>query len=486
MPRSVRPTGTPGTEELAAILNRVALPVWVVDHEGLVVFVNPAGLTALGYGDLAELLGRPGHEAVHYRRPDGSPYPAEECPMTQARGTGRTVRSDGDWLIRRDGSMFPVAYTMTPIDLAGGQGAVVAFEDLGQQREAEQALREREAMLASVDQPVWVLAPDGSFHYANDAAATVLGYADAAELLGRPGHETVHHKKPDGSPYPVEECPIAHALRHGETLHEHDDCLVRKDGSMVEVTYSMRPFRLAGGLGAITAFRDIEQRRRAERAARERDVAQARAEALQAARRRVIEAADAARARLERDLHDGAQQDFVSAVLNLRLADRLEPANPERARELRAKGVELADHGVAELRRLAAGIHPSVLTEHGLGPAVEALASRLPIEVRVDDGAPGRLPAAVEASVYFFVSEALTNTVKHAQAKEARVRIGAAGRELVVEVADDGVGGAESGNGGTGLRGLGDRVGALDGSLELRSPPNGGTLLRARIPLPSA
>jgi PAS domain S-box-containing protein len=481
MPRTLRRSEE---FELAAILDCVALPVWVVDHDGFVLFVNPAGLTALGYDELEELRGRPGHDTIHHRHRDGSPYPAEDCPMTRVRGMGVTVREDDDWFIRRDGSMFPVSYTSTPIDLPSGQGAVVAFQDMAEQREAEQAVREREAMLATVEQPVWVLNPDGHFHYVNRAAATALGYDDASELIGRPGHETVHSLRRDGSPYPVEECPIAHALVHGETVHEHDDWLVRKDGSMVQVTYSMAPFPLADGLGAVTAFRDVEQRRRAERAARERDVAEARAEELQRARRRVIEAADAARARLGRDLHDGAQQDFVSAVMSLRLAERLEPADPERARTLRARGIDLAEHGLEELRRLARGIHPAVLTEHGLGPAVESLASRLPIAVSVEDRTPERLPPPVEVSVYFFVSEALTNTVKHARAGEARVCISAAGDELIVEVVDDGAGGADA-SGGTGLRGLGDRVGALDGALELHSPPGGGTLLRAHIPLPA-
>ena len=380
--------------------------------------------------------------------------------------------------------MMPVSYTSTPIDLPAGQGAVVAFEDMTEQREAEQALREREAMLASVAQPVWVLDRAGDFHYLNPAAVAALGYDDASELLGRPAHETVHHKHPDGSPYPLEECTLAQARRREESVHEHDDWLVRKDGSIMPVTFSMSPFELPGGLGSVTAFSDVEERRRAELAARERDVAEARAEELQAARRRVIEAADAARARLERDLHDGAQQEFVSAVMTLRLAERLEATDPERARVLRASGIELAQDGLAELRRLAAGIHPAVLTERGLAKAVRALADRLPIIVSIEADIPERLPAPVEASVYFFVSEALTNTVKHGRAEEAQVRIAAVGHELAVEVADDGVGGAQAGNGGSGLRGLGDRVGALDGALELDSPPGGGTRLRARIPLP--
>jgi len=487
MPRALRPSGTPGMEELelAAILDCVALPVWVVDHDGRVLFLNPAGLAALGYDDLDELRGRPGHDTIHYLRRDGSPFPAEECPMTRVRGMGVTVRESDDWFIRRDGSMFPVSYTSTPIDLPGGQGAVVAFQDMTEQREAEQALRERETILASVDQPVWVLDEHGDFHYLNPAAVTALGYDDAAELLGRPAHATVHYKRPDGSPYPVEECTLAQARMRGETLHEHDDCLVRKDGSIMPVTFSMSPFELVDGLGSVTAFSDVEERRRAERVARERDVAEARAEELQAARRRVIEAADAARARLERDLHDGAQQEFVSAVMTLRLAERLLATDPERARALRQSSIELAQDGLAELRRLAAGIHPGVLTDRGLGKAIQALTARLPLVVEIEEELPERLPAPVEASVYFFVSEALTNAVKHARAAEARVRIAAVDHELTVEVADDGVGGAQPGSGGSGIRGLGDRVGALDGALELHSPPGGGTLLRARIPLPA-
>jgi PAS domain S-box-containing protein len=470
-------------DDIAAILDCVALPVWVVDPEGLVTFVNPSGLAALGYDHLDELRGRNGHEAIHYKRRDGSPYPAAECPMSQARGTGRTVR-DRDWFVRGDGTMLPVAYTATPIDLAGGQGMVVAFQSLVDQYEAEEALREREAILAQVDQPVWVLDPGGHFHYLNHAAVETLGYADASELLGRPAHDTVHYKRPDGSPYPESECTLARARDAGETVHEIDDHLVRKDGSIMPVTFSMRPFAMSEGRGSVSAFSDVEARRRAEQMTRERDVAQARAEELQAARRRVIEVADAARARLERDLHDGAQQQFVSAVISLKLAERLEEKDPERARGLREDGIQLANDGVTELRRLAAGIHPGVLTDHGLIPAVQALVSRLPLEVAVEDETgERRLPAPVEASVYFFVSEALTNAVKHANADAASVRIATEHGQLTVEVSDDGVGGAQVDDGGTGLRGLGDRVGALDGALELVSPPDGGTLLRARIPL---
>jgi len=469
---------------MEAILECVAQPVWVVDHDGLVVFVNPAGIAALGYDDLSELRGRMGHETIHYKHRDGSPYPAEDCPMTRIRGTGETIHMEEDWFVRRDGTMFPVSYTGTPLALPDGPGVVVAFKDIEEQRTAEQALREREAILAKVGQPVWVTDQAGFFHYANPAALAALGYDEVSDLVGHPAHDRVHYKYPDGTPFPEDDCPLVQARRAGRVLQDTDDWLVRKDGSIVRVTYSSAPFELPDGLGSVTAFTDVEEQRRAEEAARERDIAEARMAELRVARRRIIEAADAARAQLERDLHDGAQQQFVSALLQLRLAERKAPSDPDRARELREQAIELANGGLTELRRLAAGIHPAILTDRGLGPAVQSLASRLPLSVSVEKTPEVRLPAPVEASVYFFVSEALTNVVKHAQAREATVLIDAENGELMVEVSDDGVGGARAADG-SGLRGLGDRVGALDGTLEVESPPGGGTLLRARIPLKS-
>jgi PAS domain S-box-containing protein len=467
---------------MESILQCVAQPVWVVDHDGLVVFVNAAALAALGFDDLSELKGRFGHDAIHYKHRDGSPYPAEDCPMTRIRGTGETIHMEEDWFVRRDGTMFPVSYTGTPLDLPDGPGVVVAFKDIEEQREAEQALREREAILAKVGQPVWVTDAAGFFHYANPAALAALGYDAVSDLVGKPAHDTVHYKYPDGTPFPEDDCPLVQARRAGRVLQDTDDWLVHKDGSIVRVTYSSAPFELPDGLGSVTAFTDVEEQRRAEAAARERDVAQARAEELRVARRRIIEAADAARAQLERDLHDGAQQQFVSALLQLQLAERKAATDPKGALALRGQAIELATTGINELRRLAAGIHPAILTDRGLGPAVEALASRLPLDVSVMSSLSVRLPAPVEASVYFFVSEALTNVVKHAEAGSATVSIAAANGDLTVEVDDDGVGGASAGAG-SGLRGLGDRVAALDGTLEVESAPGAGTRLRATIPL---
>ena len=391
--------------------------------------------------------------------------------------------SGDDWFIRRDGSFFPVAYTAVPIELPNGRGVVLTFIDMTAQREAEQGLRERDAILAQVAQPVWVVDHEGRFHYVNPAAVAALGYDDPSELVGKPGHATVHYKYPDGTPFPEEDCPVAHARWAGETGHDDESWLVRKDGSIMRIAYSTAPFELPRGLGAVTAFSNIEEHLEAERARRERDVADARSAELRAARRRIIEAADAARERLTRDLHDGAQQQFVSAVLTLGLAERKAESDPEAAARLRQTAIDQARLGISELRDLAAGIHPGILTDRGLGPAVDALASRSPVPVSVSADLESRLPAPVEASVYFFVSEALTNAVKHAAASQVWVRIDVDDGRLTLEVGDDGNGGAAATAAGTGIAGLGDRVAALDGELEISSPPGRGTTLRAVIPV---
>ena len=326
---------------------------------------------------------------------------------------------------------------------------------------------------------MWVVDHRGCFHYANPAALHALGYSDLSELKGKPGHATVHYKYPDGRPYPEEECPITRARLTGEKLADSEDWLVRKDGSIMRIAYSSAPFDLPDGPGSVTAFTDIEEHRKAEQAARERDVARARAAEL----RRIIEAADAARARLERDLHDGAQQQLVNLALRLRIARAKLPGEPDAAARLLDDAIELTAAATTELRELAAGIHPAILTHRGLGPAVERLASRIPVKVAVRETPEGRLPAPVEASVYFVVSEALTNVAKHADASSAAVRISAGDRVLTVEVADDGAGGADM-RGGTGLSGLADRVAALDGELTVTSVPGAGTTVHAEIPLP--
>jgi len=196
---------------------------------------------------------------------------------------------------------------------------------------------------------------------------------------------------------------------------------------------------------------------------------------------RIIEAGDRERRRLERDLHDGAQQRLVSLALQLgTLGARLAPGSEEE-RLLNAARQELGD-ALRELRDLAHGIHPAVLTDRGLGAALGSVAARASLPVDVAVALEQRPPAAVEVAAYYLVAEALTNIAKHACATRATVHAFVAGRRLVVVVTDDGIGGARI-DGGSGLRGLADRVEALGGTLRVSGGPGTGTCLRAEIPI---
>jgi signal transduction histidine kinase len=206
-------------------------------------------------------------------------------------------------------------------------------------------------------------------------------------------------------------------------------------------------------------------------------------EKLAASRARLVEVGDAERMRLERNLHDGAQQRLVSVAIELSMVAATLESDPRAARELLAGAKDELDRGLAELRELARGIHPVVLTERGLGPALDGLLTRAPIPVEITELPEGRLPANVEAAVYYVVAEAITNVGKYARASSARVSISRSNGEATVSVADDGVGGADPARG-SGLRGLAARVEALNGHLDVDSAPGRGTRIRAEIPCP--
>jgi signal transduction histidine kinase len=201
---------------------------------------------------------------------------------------------------------------------------------------------------------------------------------------------------------------------------------------------------------------------------------------LAASRARIVAATDEERRRVVRDLHDGAQQRLVHMVLTLKQARRTLENQDEEVTALVTEALHEAELATSELRELAHGILPSVLTHGGLRAGVAALASRMPVPVEVGVSV-GRLPAAVEASAYFVVAEALTNVAKHARAEHVEVTARVADGTLEVQVRDDGAGGARAG--GSGLQGLADRVSVLDGRLQIHSPPDGGTLIDVAIPL---
>jgi signal transduction histidine kinase len=243
---------------------------------------------------------------------------------------------------------------------------------------------------------------------------------------------------------------------------------MRADGSEFPVELAITRIPVPGAPMFTGYLRDITERKRAE-------------QELRASRARIVQATDSERRRLERNLHDGAQQRLVALSLSLRLARSRMDTDGAAAAELIDESIDELAGATRELRELARGIHPAVLTDRGLDAALKAVAGRAPVPVEVTSTLSERLPAPVEAAAYFVVAEALTNVARYAGATSASVRIERAGACVTVEVSDDGAGGADPATG-SGLRGLADRVATLDGVLEVVSPSGEGTIVRAEIP----
>ena len=243
---------------------------------------------------------------------------------------------------------------------------------------------------------------------------------------------------------------------------------MRADGSEFPVELTITRVGVPGPPRFTGFLRDITDRHRAE-------------EELRASRRRIVEAADDARRRIERDLHDGAQQRLVNLGLGLRLASAQIGEDPEAARQLLDDALTDLSQATAELRELARGIHPAVLTDGGLEPALAGLIGSSKLPVRLEAMPGERFPSQVEIAAYYVVAEALTNVARYSEATTAAVSVRSKDGRLLVEVRDNGRGGADPGRG-SGLRGLADRVAALDGELTIVSPPGEGTLVRASFP----
>jgi signal transduction histidine kinase len=296
-----------------------------------------------------------------------------------------------------------------------------------------------------------------------DALAEALGDRglSLAYWLPRPGG----YVDPDGRPV---ELPPPGAER-AVTEIEHDGYRVAAivhDAALLEEPELVRAAGAAAGLALRNERLDAELR--------------ARYEELRASRARLVAAGDAARRQIERDLHDGAQQHLVSLALTLRLARSSAVPDSKTATLLDGAIGELKQ-GLSELRELARGIHPAVLTERGLEAALAGLAARAPVPVTVSWALEERLPPELESAAYFLVCEALTNVAKYASATEAEVSLQVEAGHVVIDVRDDGIGGADPSSG-SGLSGIADRVAALDGLLVVESPPGLGTVVHAELP----
>jgi PAS domain S-box-containing protein len=320
--------------------------------------------------------------------------------------------------------------------------------------------------IAAVADGFYVVDAAGRLIFANPAALKILGYDDEIELLGRPSHDTIHYRRPDGSPFPAEECPLLRPRISGEAVRVDQDWFIRKDGSFVAVAYSSAPVTLSGGRGAVLAFHDISERLRLSE--------------VEASRARIACAAYQARRAIERDLHDGAQQQFIALAIELEQVRSMVKTEPEEAERLLKHAQADLSNALEQLRRLAHGIYPAVLSEYGLVAALRSLARRatMPVEVRADD--VGRLPCEIETTAYFIVAEAVANVVKHAKADHVEIVLASGPDVLRLRVMDNGIGGATFGSG---LQGLRDRADAVGGRLALDSPVAGPTVISAELPV---
>lgn len=325
--------------------------------------------------------------------------------------------------------------------------------------------RYRATLQAALD-PVVTMDHEGRVIEFNPAAERVFGWR-SEDAVGREMAELI-------VPEELREPHRAGLARYLETgvprvLDQRlEISAVRADGVRLPVELTITRIDVPGPPVFTGHLRDIT-----DRLAREAE--------LRASRARIVEAGDAARRRIERDLHDGAQQQLVGLAVSLRGArSRLAKGDAETAGELLDEAVEDLGEAISQLRELARGIHPAVLTEGGLPPALKGLVRRSPVPADVVAVPDERFDPAIESAVYFLVSEGLTNAVRHAEASEIQIEVTHADGTLVAEVRDDGGGGADVAGGG--LRGLADRLAALDGRLTVVSPEGAGTMLRAEVP----
>ena len=342
-------------------------------------------------------------------------------------------------------------------------------------KQQEERLR---ALINSSPLALVEFALDTSIRLWNPAAERIFGWS-REEMIGR-------RDLPMAPPSRRAESEELFArVRAGESVNDFETVRQRKDGTLVDVSIAAAPVRDESGrvIGNMVAYTDVSERKaQAAEVHRLNAELHARLEELAASRARIVTAGDVERRRLERNLHDGAQQRLVSLSVSLQLALENLDSDPAAARATLADACDELALAHEELRELARGLHPAVLSNHGLRPAVGMLADRASIPVEIGEIPERRLPEPVEAAAYYLIAEALTNVTKYAQASEVRVRIGAGDASVVVEVSDDGVGGADPATG-SGLRGLADRVEALGGTLEVVSPAGAGTTLKAKIPI---
>jgi PAS domain S-box-containing protein len=433
----------------------------VVDLEGRIVRFNETLAKATGILDEDATRGRPLWDVFAV---------AEDVEGVRAAVLAGGSTEHEHRFRAIDGGTIDVAWSLTRIaDSEGVPRLVLTGADVSERvRHAEELRRERDFLsLVGHSTPTLLCVVDSSGivteRGVNTAFAVATGVGDD-DAVGRPFWDLV---MPAGEVDPTRAAFFA-AIESGSTARIETRWRTAAHGELV-VEWWPSPLAEGGHEHFLICALDVSDRKRDE-------------EEVRRSRARLVEAADAERRRLERNLHDGAQQRLVSLSLALRLAESKLRADPEVASSILSGAADELALALQELRELARGLHPAVLSDRGLAPALQALAERSAVPVDLDVDFDERLPAAVEVAIFYVVSESLANVAKYAGATRVKVSAAHAGDAVAVEVSDDGAGGADAERG-TGLRGLADRVEALDGRLRVESPVGGGTRVLAIIPL---
>jgi PAS domain S-box-containing protein len=459
-------------ERLAALIDSSPLALVEFGLDTRIRLWNPAAARIFGW-TREEILGRDGLPMA----PDHKRAESEE--LFERVKAGESINDYETVRLRKDGRLVPVSIAAAPVRDGSGRvvGNLVAYTDITERKEQEERLQ---ALIDSSPVALVEFDQDTRIRLWNPAAERIFGWRPE-EILGRTGFPMAHAAKLEES-----DDLFARVLA-GESINDYETVRQAKDGRLVPVSIAAAPVRDAMGryVGNLVAYTDITERKEQEAEVhRLNDELHTRLEELAASRARIVTAGDVERRRLERNLHDGAQQRIVALALTLRVALAKLENDPAAARPLLAGAGEELSLALDELRELARGLHPAVLTDRGLRAAVEALARRAPVPVEIAELPDERLPEPFEAAAYYLISEALTNVAKYARASVVHVSVATRDHGVVVEVRDDGIGGADAA-GGSGLRGLADRVEALGGALEVVSPAGDGTSLKATIPLAS-
>jgi PAS domain S-box-containing protein len=473
----------------------------VADFDGHLTRVNPAFTRVLGHASDV-VLGEPFMNFVH---PDDREATAAEYTATM-RG-GEALAFENRWRCA-DGSYRWLQWVS--VTDADARLVYAAARDVTEAKQSEAALRSLLAEQAALRRVATLVAREGEHSEVVAAVAEEVGKLLSAEAAGVVRYEPWGQGTVVGTwsrsgvpPLPAGEVVdlatetsvgrVYETGRPGRTtgFEGAEGSLARRVNERGYRSSLAAPIHVEGRLWGALAVGDVREEPLAEgseqRLARFAElVAQALANAdareqLAASRARLVETSDAERRRLERNLHDGAQQSLQAVSLTMQLARARLPGDPDEAQPLLDTAADELAAALTELRELARGIHPAVLSERGLAAALRGVVRRAPLPVEIETLPSGRLPESVEVAAYYLVTEALVNVARYAHASAATVAVSRVGDRAVVEVIDDGIGGADVTRG-SGLRGLGDRIGALGGALEVDSPRGVGTTIRATIP----